>query len=106
MTLATAGHCNLRSSAPGQTREIAPGDDLTTRLRIAVAGHLEVDVDDIQEEMRLGEDLCLDSLAAVELLVVIENRLRISIPQDLLAGREGATFGDLVHSVHAHVGKG
>ena len=46
---------------------------------------------------RLGEDLCVDSLTAVELLMVLEDEFDIALPEDEVG--ELRTYGDLVAAV-------
>lgn len=68
-------------------------------IRSAVAVHLKVEPDQLQEDTLFGDDLCVDSLAAAELLLVLEDKLDISLAEDALVGPEKATYGDLVRAV-------
>ncbi len=65
------------------------------RLRAVVASYLRISQDDLQPGTELGRDLCMDSLAAAELLVVIEDSMHIVILTEVLADRDRATYGDL-----------
>ena len=72
--------------------------DVSGRLRRLVSSHLEVDPRRLVPDARLGEDLCVDSLAAIELTMVIEDEFGISLPEEVVAGVR--TYGD-VHSLVA-----
>lgn len=76
----------------------APGD-VPARLRWLVSAHLDVDLDRLQPDVRLGEDLCVDSLAAIELTMVIEDEFDISLPEEDVA--DVRTFGDILALVSA-----
>ena len=68
--------------------------DVELQLRDLMADHLEVDPARLHHGARLGEDLCLDSLAAIELTMVIEDEFDVALPDEDTAGVR--TFGDLV----------
>lgn len=73
-------------------------EDLSTlpaRLRTVVATHLKVRPDVLRPETKLGDDLCMDSLAAAELLVAIEDDLHIVVLSEVLADRDEVTYADL-----------
>jgi acyl carrier protein len=72
----------------GETTALEP------RVRSVVAVHLDVDPDRLRPEARLGEDLCVDSLAAVELAMVLEDEFDITLPEEVLGCVR--TFGDVV----------
>lgn len=72
------------------------------RLRDVVARHLDLEPDRLTDEALLDEDLFLDSLASTELLVVLEDDLGISLPEDLYDGVR--TYGDFVAAVQRHAG--
>ncbi|MFN2503575.1 MAG: acyl carrier protein [Acidimicrobiales bacterium] len=76
--------------------------DVESRLRGLVAAHLEVDPVRLRPEARLGEDLCVDSLAAIELTMVIEDEFDISLPEEDVA--DVRTFGDVLTLVSARAG--
>ncbi|SCL15044.1 Phosphopantetheine attachment site [Micromonospora nigra] len=82
-------------STPEHPAPAGRDDDFTRRLHGVVAAHLEVDPDDLKDHLDLADDLCMDSLAAAELLVVIEEDMGIALDANLLAGREHVTYGEL-----------
>ncbi|MGQ0616502.1 MAG: phosphopantetheine-binding protein [Acidimicrobiia bacterium] len=68
-------------------------------VRKLMASHLDIDEDRLVSTARLGEDLCIDSLAATEMTLVFEDELDIAIPDEL---REDVrTFGDVVALVRS-----
>ncbi len=77
------------------------GPELESRVRTLVASHLDLDPGRLTDEARLGDDLCVDSLTAVEMAMVLEDEFEISLPEDVLAGMQ--TYGDLVSAVGARV---
>jgi acyl carrier protein len=72
---------------------------LRDELRTVVSEHLEVDVDRLRPETELGVDLGVDSLMAAELLVVVEDALGLSLPDEVLDGVR--TYGDFERAVAA-----
>ena len=78
-----------------ETKEMEP------RVRSVVAVHLDVDPNRLQPEARLGEDLCVDSLAAIELAMVLEDEFDIALPEEVLGCVR--TYGDVVSLVNAKV---
>ncbi len=74
------------------------------RLKGLVAAHLDVDPARLLPECRLGEDLCVDSLAAIELTMVIEDEFDISLPEEDVA--DVRTYGDVLALVSARAGGG
>jgi acyl carrier protein len=68
-------------------------------LRRVTARQLDVAPERIEAGTRLGEDLFLDSLAAMELLIVVEEELGIRLPEDLFAGI--STYGEFAAAVSA-----
>ncbi|HEU4674490.1 MAG TPA: acyl carrier protein [Motilibacteraceae bacterium] len=69
------------------------------RLREVVAAHLEVEPAALTDEVLLGEELYVDSLAAAELLVVVEDAFEVRLPEDLFADVE--TYGQLAAAVQS-----
>lgn len=67
------------------------------RIRGILALHLDVDPARLTADSRLGEDLCVDSLTAVELLMVLEDEFDISLPESEVGDMR--TFADLVAAV-------
>ena len=84
-----------------------PVDDETngvaTTLRRLVAAHLDVDPRRLAAGTRLGEDLCVDSLAAIELTMVIEDEFDISLPEEVVA--DVRTYGDILALVVERAGE-
>ena len=67
------------------------------RVRSIVAVHLDIDPKRLKPDARLGEDLCVDSLAAIELAMVLEDEFDIALPEEVLGCVR--TYGDMVHLV-------
>jgi acyl carrier protein len=86
------------SSVPGSATSALPD-----RLRGVVAKHLKISPDVLRPETQLGRDLCIDSLAAAELLVTIEDELHIQLLSEVLADRDEATYGDLEKIVQERI---
>ncbi len=76
--------------------------DVDHRVRTILASHLDVDARRISAETRLGEDLCVDSLTAVELLMVLEDEFDIALPDQETS--DLVTYGDLLSVVADRVG--
>jgi len=75
--------------------------DVEARIRQILSVHLDVDLDRLTPRSRLGEDLCVDSLTAVELLMVLEDEFDIALPEDEVG--DLLTFADLVAAVSDQV---
>ncbi|GAC1324723.1 MAG: hypothetical protein NVSMB13_06610 [Mycobacteriales bacterium] len=73
-------------------------------MRALVTAQLDIDPRRLTEGALLGEDLGVDSLAAIELGMVLEDEFAISLPDEVLAAVH--TYGDLVHVVRARAGVG
>jgi acyl carrier protein len=71
--------------------------DVDERVRSILASHLDVDTGRISAETRLGEDLCIDSLTAVELLMVLEDEFDIALPDHETSSL--VTYADLLSVV-------
>jgi len=78
--------------------------DVEPRIRQIIAVHLDVDSAALTPMTLLGEDLCVDSLTAVELLMVLEDEFDISLPEDEVGDMK--TFADLVEAVADQVSTG
>ena len=72
------------------------------RVRTVIAVHLDVDPERLLPGARLGEDLCVDSLAAIELAMVLEDEFDIALPEEVLGCVR--TYGDVVTLVRERVG--
>jgi acyl carrier protein len=66
-------------------------------MRQILAVHLDVDLDRLTPATRLREDLCVDSLTAVEILMVLEDEFDISLPEHEVG--DLVTFADLTGAV-------
>jgi len=75
--------------------------EIEPRVRNVVAVHLDVESARLRPEARLGEDLCVDSLAAVELAMVLEDEFDIALPEEVLGCVR--TYGDVVTLVEERV---
>ena len=71
--------------------------EMEPRVRSIVAVHLDVESDRLRPDARLGEDLCVDSLAATELAMVLEDEFDIALPEEVLGCVR--TYGDMVNLV-------
>lgn len=71
--------------------------EMEPRVRSIVAVHLDVDPERLKPEARLGEDLCVDSLGAIELAMVLEDEFDIALPEEVLGCVR--TYGDVVDLV-------
>jgi len=68
--------------------------DIFAEVREIIVESLGSAEDSVVEEARVKEDLGADSLAVVELIMALEDRFEISIPEEKIA--EIATVGDIV----------
>jgi len=75
--------------------------DLEPRVRAVVATHLDVDPARLVPTARLGEDLCIDSLDAVDLTMVLEDEFDIALPDEVV--EKVRTYGEVVELVRARV---
>ncbi len=75
-------------------------DEVTALVREHLAEELEVDVGRITEESRFKEDLDADSLDLYELVMELEDRYGVSVPEDDAARIR--TVGDAVDFVLQH----
>ncbi|HEX3621283.1 MAG TPA: phosphopantetheine-binding protein [Acidimicrobiales bacterium] len=75
--------------------------DLEPRVRALVSAHLDIDPDRLRPEARLGADLCIDSLAAIELALVLEDAFDIALPDE--EREDVRTYDDVVQLVRDKV---
>lgn len=68
--------------------------DIEAEIKAIVAEILEVDPATINPDARLVEDLGMDSMMALEILVAIEKKFKITIPEEKLA--ELKTLGSTI----------
>ena len=73
----------------------------SSRVRNVAATHLDLDPGRLLPGARLGEDLCVDSLDAIELTMVLEDEFDIALPDRLVA--DVRTYGDVVTLVRTQV---
>ena len=83
---------------------MAAAGDLERRLRTITATQLDLDPARLLPGARLGEDLCVDSLDAVELTMALEDEFDIALPDDVAGCIR--TYGDIVSLVSARVAAG
>jgi acyl carrier protein len=81
-----------------------PTTEVDDRIKQVLAAHLDVDAARLCPETRLGEDLCVDSLTAVELMMVLEDEFDIALPEERVGDLR--TYGDLVTVVADQVATG
>lgn len=75
--------------------------DLWTELRTVIADTFGADVETIQREAAFIADLGADSLDMIQILMELEDRYRIAIPQDQAA--QLVTVGDAFDYVAARM---
>ena len=75
-------------------------EEVLERIRDHLATELEVDAEQIDESTRFKEDLEADSLDLVELLVELEDRYGIRVPDEQAAKMH--TVGQAADFVAAH----
>lgn len=75
--------------------------ELEPRVRTVVATHLDIDPGRLLPAARLGEDLCIDSLDAVDLTMVLEDEFDIALPDEVVD--KVRTYGDVVELVRERV---
>lgn len=59
-------------------------DKLFYEVRAIIAEIIEVDEDDIKGNSRFREDLEVDSMKALEILVAVEKKYKVKIPEERL----------------------
>jgi len=75
--------------------------EIDRRIRRLLVLHLDVAAEELTAQSRLSDDLGVDSLTAVELLMILEDEFDISLPEDEMG--DLTTFGDLVTAVTGEV---
>lgn len=89
-----------RPTLPSRRRVIPTGEptlvtrpaDVPAELRTLVSIHLEIEPDRLVRPALLGEDLCIDSLAATELTLIIEDEWDIAVADEERS--DVRTYGD------------
>jgi acyl carrier protein len=61
-------------------------DDVVATMREVLASELDVDADKVNADARFKEDLDADSLDLVEVVLALEEKFGIEIPDDEIAG--------------------
>ena len=59
-------------------------NELYYKVRAIIADIIEVDEEDIKGDSRFREDLDVDSMKALEILVAVERKYKIKIPEERL----------------------
>lgn len=72
---------------------------MTQRIRAFVAAHLDIPADRLTDRVLLGEELAVDSLAAIELAMALEDEFGITLTEDVMASVH--TYGELERAVTA-----
>jgi acyl carrier protein len=75
-------------------------EEVTALVREHLADELEVEIERITEKSRFKEDLDADSLDLYELVMELEDRYAVSVPEEDAARIE--TVGDAVDFVLQH----
>lgn len=73
--------------------------DVRESIRKIIAEELMVDIDEVKDEAILEEDLGADSLDAVELVMTLEGKFSIEIPDE--EAEKVKTVGDAIELVEA-----
>ncbi len=73
---------------------------LIDEVKEVVAEQLNVNVDEIKEESKFVEDLGADSLDVVELIMELEEKFDIEIPDS--EAENIATVGDAIKYIESH----
>ncbi len=76
-------------------------DEVMELIRTHLSAELEVEASDVREDTRFREDLEADSLDLVELVVELEDRYGIRIPDEEAARLK--TVGQVADYVASHV---
>ena len=74
---------------------------LDERVRASVGRYLGVPETRLLDTALLGDDLCVDSLMAAEMVTVVEDDLDVRLGDDVLDGV--STYGDFARSVRRQV---
>lgn len=58
-------------------------------------------IDELHDELRLNEDLRIDSIMIVQLIVYVETELHYVVPDDEVDPRTFSTVGSLLHFIES-----
>lgn len=75
--------------------------DIIAQIEAALSEVLERDISALQEDVRLFEDLHLDSTAVLELLMALEDNLGIEVDPESLDMDDFRTLGSLADYIAA-----
>lgn len=76
---------------------------IADRVKAIIADELGVDVGEVIDEARLGEQLGADSLDAIHVTLALEDEFGIEIPD--VDALELQTVGDVVRYIKTHIRK-
>jgi acyl carrier protein len=76
-------------------------DEMKKEVRAMVAEIAEVAEKDLKENARFAEDLNVDSMKALEIVAVMEKKLKIIIPEEEIP--KIRSLGDVYHILEAKV---
>ncbi len=79
--------------------------DILAHLQIALSTVLNREVPEIRDELRLFEDLALDSTSVIELLMSLEDTIDLEIDPDELGPEVFKTVGSLADYIQAGFAK-
>lgn len=72
---------------------------MLTEVRQSIAAQLNIPIDSVHEDSRLVDDLKADSLDVVELIMSLEERYNIEVPDEDLTQLK--TVGDIVRYIES-----
>lgn len=75
--------------------------ELSTQVKDIIADQLDVAAERITEQSAIIDDLGADSLAVVELVLALEERFALSIPDE--EAEKIRTVADVISYIEAHV---
>ncbi|WP_042199116.1 acyl carrier protein [Paenibacillus camerounensis] len=76
------------------------------RTSILECIHFNMSEADFSDEVRLGETIGLDSISYVQVVVTIEDKIGISLSDEVLNIYEIKTFSDLCRAVEKSISEG
>jgi acyl carrier protein len=76
-------------------------EEIRTAVKQMVADIADVSADEISDTTKFGDDLGLDSLRALELMVAVDRKYRIKIPEQEFT--HIGTINDAVAAVQRHL---
>ncbi len=77
--------------------------DIESQVKEIIVEQLDVKPEDVTESKTFTEDLGADSLAIVELVLALEEKFEVKIPDDEVDKIK--TVGDAISYIKTHVGK-